>query len=113
MSLFADEVWSAIPTHCSEKTFKNALELALQEGGYDASAEKKLLVMFRGTEVGFVRCDFYVSNGTFARTLEVKKGKMDPKHELQARCYARTAGHPVAYLIHFDDDGATVRRVDA
>lgn len=109
----ADEALAAIPFHCDEKHFKTAIDMIMADSGYTIERERRLSVYFRGIQLTDVFCDFFVTKGSYARTVEVKKGKATPNHLQQTKCYASLAGHSFGLLLNLLDEGATIAHVDA
>lgn len=97
----ADEACAAIPEYCAEATFKKPLGVRLLDSSREAF----------GRAISRTEARVYISKGAYARTVEVKKGKADPKHETQARAYTRLAGNSVGFLLNVAKDGAVITRV--
>jgi GxxExxY protein len=83
----------------SEKIYRRALAIVLQERGFVAIEERHIKVIFHGTNIGTFYVDLVVNGKGI---VEIKAAKdLDPRDEAQALNYLKCAGGGIALLVNF------------
>jgi len=91
-----------------EQVYKNALLHELSNVGLKYEAEKKILVQYKGTQVGLYAADIIVEEKVI---LELKAVKQLTKiHEAQILNYLKGTGLKVGLLINFSHPKAEIKR---
>ena len=91
-----------------ELVYKNALLHELSNAGLRYESEKKILVRYKGTQVGLYAADIIVEEKVI---LELKAQKQLTKaHEAQILNYLKATGIQVGLLINFTHPKAEVKR---
>ena len=83
----------------SEKIYRRALAIVLQERGFDAIEERHIKVIFHGINIGTFYVDLVV-NGKVV--VEIKAARdLDPRDEAQTLNYLKCAGGGIGLLVNF------------
>jgi GxxExxY protein len=83
----------------SEKIYRRALAIVLQERGFDVIEERHIKVVFHGTNIGTFYVDLVVNGKVI---VEIKAAKdLDPRDEAQTLNYLKCAGGGIALLVNF------------
>jgi GxxExxY protein len=83
----------------SETIYRKALEIVLVERGLDVQCEYPITVFFRGTQIGFHRCDMLIERCVI---LEIKGTELlSPVAKNQLRNYLAAMKLDLGMLLHF------------
>jgi GxxExxY protein len=93
-----------------EKTYFNALKVALEKAKIEHATEKEYSVIFDGNKVGKFRVDFLIENQV---VLEIKaiEGRLPKIFETQVISYLKAANLTVGLLVNFGNRRCEVRRL--
>jgi len=93
-----------------EKTYVNALKIAMDRADIDYETEKEYSVMFEGNKVGKFRVDFLIENEV---VLEIKaiEGRLPKIFETQVISYLKAANLNVGLLVNFGNRRCDIRRL--
>ncbi|UCC12661.1 MAG: GxxExxY protein [candidate division WOR-3 bacterium] len=103
-------VHSALGPGFVEKTYFNALKVALEKAGIEHVTEKEYSVIFEGNKVGKFRVDFLIEDQV---VLEIKaiEGRLAKIFETQVISYLKAANLTVGLLVNFGNRCCEVRRL--
>ena len=104
------EVHSKVGPGFFEKTYLNALKLALKKTGLEYSVEKRYAVSFEEEKVGEFRADLVVE-GKVIVELKSVEGVMPKIFESQLISYLKASGLQVGLLVNFGNRKCVVRRL--
>ncbi len=104
------EVHSKVGPGFFEKTYLNALKLALKKIGLEYSVEKRYSVSFGEEKVGEFRADLVVE-GKVIVELKSVEGTMPKIFESQVISYLKASGLQVGLLVNFGNRKCVVRRL--
>ena len=109
----AKEVFDVLGTGHHESIYRNALAFELQTRGFHSQMEMPICIFYKGSFVGFGRCDVLVRGRDANTVLELKAvQKMTSPMEAQVRAYARSLGTSArAALVNFGASEVEVRPV--
>ena len=92
-----------------EKAYRNAMRVALAADGFDFVTESRIVVMYRGVEVGTHQLDLVIEGKLI---LELKAAKcLTDIHYAQLRSYLRATDLRVGLLLNFNAPKLEVRRL--
>jgi GxxExxY protein len=83
-----------------EKTYFNALKIAMNDSGLDYVTEREHSVSFKGHKVGRFRVDFLIENKVILE-LKAIEGKLPKIFETQVISYLKAANLKVGLLVNF------------
>ncbi len=93
-----------------EKTYSNALKIALNEADLDYAPEKVFPVLFDNQKVGDFRVDLVVENHV-AVELKPVEGSIPKLFESQVLSYLKASGLRVGLLVNFGNQKCVVRHL--
>jgi GxxExxY protein len=93
-----------------EKTYFNALKVAMNDSGLDYTSEKEYSVSFKGNKVGRFRVDFLVENQVILE-LKAIEGRLPKIFETQVISYLKAANLKVGLLVNFGNRRCEIRRL--
>jgi GxxExxY protein len=93
-----------------EKTYSQALKIAMDKANINYVTEKEYSVMFSGNKVGKFRVDFLVDHQVI---LEIKaiEGRLPKIFESQVISYLKAASLNVGLLVNFGNRRCEIRRL--
>jgi GxxExxY protein len=93
-----------------EKTYSQALKIAMDKANINYVTEKEYSVMFNGNKVGKFRVDFLVDHQVI---LEIKaiEGRLPKIFESQVISYLKAASLNVGLLVNFGNRRCEIRRL--
>lgn len=93
------ETYNELGFGFSEPIYGRALEMVLRERGFDVQREYPIVVYFRGTQIGFHRCDMLVEKCVI---VEIKATELlSPVAKNQLRNYLAATKLDLGMLLHF------------
>jgi len=93
-----------------EKTYLNALKIALQKAGINYCTEKEFGVSFIGEKVGKFRVDLVVESKVIVELKSVE-GSIPKVFESQVVSYLKASGCKIGLLVNFGNRKCIVRRL--
>ena len=92
-----------------EKSYHNALTIALSDAGLQFISKQHLAVSYSGKFINGYEPDLLVEDSVI---VEIKRRcRLNPKDFDQARRYLKLTGKKLALLIHFGTDSVSIKRV--
>jgi GxxExxY protein len=83
----------------SEKVYRRALAIVLQELGHEAAEERHITIHFHGALIGTFWADLVVNGKVL---IEIKAGReFDARDEAQLLNYLKCAGGGIGFLVNF------------
>ena len=83
----------------SEKIYRRALAIVLQERGFDVIEERHIKVIFHGINIGTFYVDLVVDGKV---VVEIKAARdLDPRDEAQTLNYLKCAGGGIGLVVNF------------
>ena len=104
------DVHNALGPGFVERTYLQALKLALEKEGLNCVAEKSFQVSFEGKQVGFFRSDLLIENKVIVE-LKSLEGSIPKLYESQVLSYLKAAKLKVGLLVNFGNRKCVVRRL--
>jgi GxxExxY protein len=105
----AVEVHRALGPGFLEKTYAQALRVALEQRGVPYHAEREVQLTFAGTDIGSYRLDLVVDDTIVVELKSVPR--FEPIHFAQLRAYLKASGLKVGLLLNFNARVLSIRRV--
>jgi GxxExxY protein len=93
-----------------EKTYFNALKIAMDNADIDYETEKEYLVTFNGNKVGKFRVDFLIEKQVILE-LKAIEGRLPKIFETQVISYLKAANLSVGLLVNFGNRRCEIRRL--
>lgn len=94
------EIHNELGLGFNEKTYQNALKIALEKRRIKYLTEKLLSVKFQGKNVGNFRVDFIIE-GRVILEIKAVSGPLPKVYEAQVISYLRTSGLGIGLLVNF------------
>lgn len=92
-----------------ESIYENALKTALRHRGIVYEAQKEVVIIFEGEEVGVHRLDLLVENQIIVELKAVKA--LEDIHFAPLRSYLKATGKRVGLLMNFNAPTLIIKRV--
>ncbi|TVS19653.1 MAG: GxxExxY protein [Planctomycetaceae bacterium] len=92
-----------------ESIYENAMKTALRHRGIVYEAQKEVVIIFEGEEVGVHRLDLSVENQIIVELKAVKA--LEDIHFAQLRSYLKATGQHVGLLMNFNAPTLIIKRV--
>jgi GxxExxY protein len=105
----AVDVHRALGPGFLEKTYAQALRVALERRGVPYHAEREVPLTFGGTDIGSYRLDLVVDETIVVELKAVPR--LEPLHFAQLRAYLKASGLKVGLLLNFNARVLAARRV--